>query len=380
MQLSRTDFCRLLAAGALAGCNRPAPETTKKAPTMKKESYGKTKGGEAVDLYTLSNAGGLTAKITNYGGIVTHLLVPDAKGQVADVVLGFDSLDGYLGTHPYFGAIVGRYGNRIANGRFKLNGTVYKLAVNNDANALHGGLEGFDKKVWTAREAGPQSLELTYLSKDGEEGYPGNLTTVVRYTLTDANEIRIDYEATTDKPTVLNVTNHTYFNLSGEGNGDILGHELTLEADRYTPVDAGLIPTGVLAPVEGTPFDFRRPTAVGARINADHQQIKVGKGYDHNYVLNGPAGTLALAARVRDPKSGRVLEVSTTQPGVQFYSGNFLDGTVKGKGGKAYPQRAALCLETQHFPDSPNRPNFPSVVLQPGAKFQSTTVWKFSAA
>lgn len=339
-------------------------------------SYGKTAEGEEVTLYTLTNAKGMRATVTNYGARVVSLMAPDRTGAMADVVLGFDSLDGYLKDNPYFGAIVGRYGNRIAKGRFTLDGTEYKLAVNNGANSLHGGLRGFDKHVWTGKQDG-QKLELTYVSRDGEEGYPGTMSTTVLYTLTDDNQLRIDYTITTDKATVHNVTNHSYFNLAGAGEGDILGHQLTIYADRFTPVDEGLIPTGELKPVEKTPFDFRQPHAIGERIEADDQQIKFGKGYDHNYVLNGATGTLNPAVKVTEPKSGRVMEVSTTEPGVQFYTGNFLDGTLTGKDGKAYKQRYAFCLETQHFPDSPNHPDFPTTTIKPGEKYQSTTIYKF---
>lgn len=350
---------------------------------MKKTAFGKTADGQQVDLYTLTNSKGMEVAITNYGGIVVSLKAPGRGGQFADVVLGFDSLDGYLQGHPYFGAIIGRYGNRIAKGRFKLNGVEYKLATNNGENHLHGGIKGFDKVVWEARDVStPQAaaLELKYTSKDGEEGYPGNLAVTVVYTLTEDNELKIDYSATTDKDTVVNLTNHSYFNLAGEGNGDILGHEMMINADAFTPVDAGLIPTGELKKVEGTPFDFRKPVAIGARINADDQQIRYGKGYDHNFVLNRKGSGLELAARVVEPKSGRVMEVLTTEPGIQFYSGNFLDGSVKGKGGKAYQHRYGFCLETQHFPDSPNKPKFPSTVLKPGEKYQTTTVYRFSVA
>jgi aldose 1-epimerase len=299
---------------------------------------------------------------------------------MADVVLGFDSLEGYLGEHPYFGALIGRYGNRIGKARFTLNGKTYKLAANNNGNHLHGGLVGFDKKVWTAAPVGDDTLELTYLSKDGEEGYPGNLSVKVRYTLTADNELKLGYEATTDKATVLNLTNHSYFHLGGAGSGDSLGHRIQILADRFTPVDKGLIPTGELRPVEGTPFDFRTAHAIGERIDADEEQIRLGGGYDHNFVLNSGGGSLATAAIVVEPVSGRRMEVLTTQPGVQFYTGNFLDGSVKGKGGIAYQKRFSLCLETQHFPDSPNKPKFPSVVLEPGAKFASTTVYRFGVA
>ncbi len=347
---------------------------------MKKQPFGKTAAGEEVELYTLANRNGVEAAIMTYGAIVVSLKTPDRAGKLADVVLGFDSLDGYLKEHPYFGAVVGRYGNRIAKGRFKLKGVEYKLAQNNGQNHLHGGIKGFDKAVWKARDVStPEaaSLELSYLSKDGEEGYPGNLATTVTYTLTDQNELRIDYSATTDKDTVLNLTNHSYFNLAGQGEGDILGHEVMINADRFTPVDEGLIPTGELKPVKGTPFDFTTPTAVGVRVGQDDVQLKRGKGYDHSFVLNRTDAGLSLAARVREPKTGRILEVLTTEPAVQFYIGNFLDGTLTGKAGKVYKLRYGLCLETQHYPDSPNHPDFPSVVLKPGEKFQSSTVFRF---
>ena len=313
-----------------------------------------------MDLFTLKNAKGMEVVITNYGAIVVSLKTPDRNGKMADVVLGFDSLDGYLGDNPYFGAIVGRYGNRIAKGRFTLNGKQYQLATNNGPNALHGGIKGFNKVVWQAQPVGESGVKLTYVSQDGEEGYPGTLTATVEYTLTDANELKISYLATTDKDTVLNLTNHSYFNLAGEGTGDILGHVLQIFADRFTPVDATLIPTGELKPVAGTPFDFRQPHAIGERINATDEQIKLGGGYDHNFVLNGTIGTLHPAARVSEPTSGRVMEVLTTQPGVQFYSGNFLDGSIKGKGREALqaplwplPGNAAL----SGFAESPEVPH-----------------------
>jgi aldose 1-epimerase len=350
---------------------------------LKKQLFGKTADGQEIDLYTLTNRNGVAIGIMNRGGTVVSIRVPDRNGKLGDVVLGFDSLDGYLKDNPFFGALVGRYGNRIAKGRFKLNGVEYKLAVNNGENHLHGGLQGFDKVVWNARDVSEgrlPRLELTYLSKDGEEGYPGNLSVVVVYSLTDANELRLDYSATTDKHTVVNLTNHTYFNLAGAGEGDILGHELTLYADRFTPADKGLIPTGELRSVEGTPFDFRKAMAIGERIEAKDQQLQVGGGYDHNFVLNSGGGSLALAARVEEPKSGRVLEVLTTEPGVQFYTGNSLDGKLVGKGGKSYPKRSGFCLETQHFPDSPNHPKFPSTELKAGGKYQTATVYRFSVA
>lgn len=350
---------------------------------VKKNAFGKTKDGEPVDRYVLTNANGMEAAITNYGGIVVSLKVPDRSGKLADVVLGFDSLDGYLGNEPYFGALIGRYGNRIANGRYTLDGHEYHLAQNDGKNSLHGGLKGFDKRVWSAKDAsanGVPAVQLNYLSADGEEGYPGNLTVTVTYTLTTQNELRIDYSATTDKDTVLNLTNHSYFNLAGEGHGDILSHLVTINADRFTPVDGTLIPTGELQSVAGTPLDFRTPTTIGARIDADNEQTKLGRGYDHNFVLNRTGGGLYTAARVVEASSGRVMEVLTTQPGLQFYTGNFLDGTIHGKGGKMYGRRSAFCMETQHFPDSPNQPQFPSVVLKPGRRFTSTTVYRFSTS
>ena len=350
--------------------------------TMQKQEWGKTADGQQVYLYTLSNKKGMVAEITTYGGAVVSLKVPDRKGEFADIVQGYPNLEGYVTDKGYFGALIGRYGNRIAHGQFVLDGKTYTLFKNDGDNTLHGGQKGFNKKVWTAKDvstaAGP-ALELTYLSPDGEEGFPGNLSVKVVYTLTNENELKIDYSATTDKDTVLNLTNHSYFNLSGQGSGDILGHELMLRATRYTPVDSGLIPTGELAPVKGTPFDFTKSTAIGARINDDNEQLKLAKGYDHNFVLDGKMGAMHLAAEVYDPKSGRVMDVTTTEPGVQFYTGNFLDGTVTGKDGKVYKHRYALCLETQHFPDSPNHPSFPTTELKPGQHYHSTTVYKFSA-
>ncbi len=356
--------------------------STKETLTMKieKQPFGKTEDGTTVDLYTLTNANGMTVKITNYGGIVTSLLVPDKNGNLEDVVLGYDNLEGYLKNNPYFGCIIGRYGNRIARGKFTLNGTSYTLATNNEPNHLHGGVKGFDKVVWAAKEVKGEAtvgLELTYLSKDGEEGYPGNLSVKVSYTLTNDNALRIDYEATTDQPTIVNLTNHSYFNLKDAGASPILDHELMLDADYFTPVDSTLIPTGELRAVEGSPFDFKNPIKIGARIGADNEQIKFGLGYDHNFVLNGKAGELSLVGKLIESTTGCVMEIWTTEPGIQFYSGNFLDGTIIGKHGTVYHYRHGLCLETQHFPDSPNQPNFPSTVLNPGEKYQTTTVYKF---
>ena len=346
---------------------------------IEKAEFGKTKQGEVAHIYTLTNANGCEVRITNYGGIVVSLKVPDKTGKLADVVLGYETLDKYIEKTPYFGALIGRYGNRIGKGKFTLNGKEYTLAINNGPNHLHGGIVGFDKVVWRAKEIRKSEavgLELSYLSKDGEEGYPGNLSVTVRYLWTNDNELRIDYAATTDKPTVVNLTNHSYFNLACKG--DILGHEMMIDADKFTPVDEGLIPTGELRSVAGTPMDFRKPTAIGARIEQQDEQLKFGLGYDHNWVLNRNDGSLRMVARVYEPTTGRVLEVYTTQPGVQFYSGNFLDGTITGKYGRVYQKRNGLCLETQHFPDSPNKPNFPSTVLKPGEKYASTTVYKFT--
>lgn len=354
-----------------------APAKGETIMPVKHEPFGRLPDGTAIDIYTLTNAHGLEARIMTYGAILVSLRLPDRNGRFADAVLGFDDLAGYLGAHPYFGAIIGRYANRIAKGRFILNGVTYALAQNNNGNSLHGGSRGFDKVVWKAepvRQTGAAAVKLTYLSKDMEEGYPGNLAVTVVYALTDADELRISYEATTDKATPVNLTNHTYWNLGGQGQGDILGHELELEADALTAVDspANLIPTGRILSVKGTPFDFTSPHAIGERI------ARVEGGYDHNFVLRSGGGKMSLAARVHEPVSGRVLEISTDQPGLQLYSGNFLDGTVKGKGGVAYQKHSGLCLETQHFPDSPNQPNFPSTILEPGKKYATVTVHKFS--
>ena len=360
----------------------PYPNAEAKSK-MQKQAFGKIQDGQTVDLYVLSNKHGMTAAITNFGATLVSLKVPDRDGKIADVVLGYDNPADYETGKAYFGGTIGRYGNRIAHGKFTLDGVTYSVPTNDGENSLHGGVRGFNKRVWTAREVSSsagEALELTYLSKDGEEGYPGNLKVKVVYTvLADQNALKIEYTATTDKATVTNLTNHSYFNLAGQGNGNILQHQLTLFASQFTPVDATLIPTGKLEGVRGTPFDFLQATAIGARINQDDQQLKFGKGYDHNWVLDKSSeGALSLAARAYDAQSGRILEVSTTEPGVQFYSGNFLDGTVHGKDGKVYGYRSAFCLETQHFPDSPNHANFPSTVLKPGQTLHSTSVYKFS--
>lgn len=371
----------LVVAVCMVGCRKkepgPAEPVVKEKVQMSitKESFGQTQDGEEVYLYTLTNANGLIAKITNYGAILVSLEVPDKDGKSADITLGFDKLDGYLTRHPYFGATVGRYANRIGGAKFVLDGVEYKLAANNESNHLHGGIKGFDKAVWQAQQVKTEKavgLKLTYLSVDGEEGYPGSLASVVTYALNNNDELRIDYEAVTaDKATIVNLTNHTYWNLAGQGTGDILGHELMLNADAYTPVDEGLIPTGEIKNVAGSPMDFTKPMAIGSRIE------QVAGGYDHNYVLNSGGGELALCASVHEPNSGRVMEIHTTEPGVQFYTGNFLDGSVTGKAGKVYRKHYGFCLETQHFPDSPNKPDFPPVVLSPGEKYLTTTVHKF---
>jgi len=350
---------------------------------IERKPFGTTLSGEAIELFTLSRAGAPTVAITNFGGDIVSILAADRSGRAADVVLGYRDLAGYLGDANFLGSLVGRYANRIAKGRFSLDGKTYTLALNNGPNSLHGGPTGFQKRVWAPKVVSrPEgdALELTYVSKAGEEGYPGTLTAKVVYSLRGDGGLEIDYSATTDAPTVVNLTNHAYFNLAGEGEGTILGHEIQIEADAYTPVDATLIPTGERRPVEGTPFDFRKPVAMGARIDAADEQLKVGGGYDHNFVLRGKGGELRLAARVVEPKSGRVLEVLTTEPGLQFYSGNFLDGKIVGKSGKPYVYRSGFCLEAQHFPDSPNRPEWPSVVLRPGQTYRQTTVYRFAVA
>ena len=360
----------------------PGAEPTSGA-TVTQQPFGVLTDGDSVKLFTLTNARGVEVKVITYGAIIVSLKVPDRSGALGDVVLGFDDLAGYLGETPYFGALIGRYGNRIGRASFQLDGTTYRLAANNGANHLHGGLRGFDKVVWDAQplEGGSgAAVVFRRTSPAGEEGYPGALSVEVTYTLTDANALIFDYLATTDAPTPVNLTQHSYFNLAGDGSGDVLGHLLTLNADRYTPVDGGLIPTGELATVEGTPFDFRTPHAIGERIGADDEQIRRGGGYDHNFVLSRDAAApdaLVLAARVEEPRSGRFLEVRTTEPGVQLYSGNLLDGTLTGKSGAVYGHRYGFCLETQHFPDSPNQPGFPSTLLRPGEEYRSRTVLTF---
>ncbi|HEV2417451.1 MAG TPA: aldose epimerase family protein [Terriglobia bacterium] len=342
--------------------------------------FGKMPDGQVVHLYTLTNSKGMQVGITNYGARIVSIMAPDRDGNMADVVLGFDSLKGYLGNDPFFGATVGRYANRIANGHFKLDGVEYKLPINDGPNTLHGGPQGFDKKVWTARElpgANP-AVELTYFSKNGEMGFPGDMHVKVVFTLENDNALRLDYTATTDKDTVINLTNHSYFNLSGAGSGSILDEVAMINADEFTPVNSTEIPLGGLSKVAGTPFDFRKPTPIGEHINEHNEQLKFASGYDDNWVINRKGPGLVLAARVTDPKSGRVLECYTTEPGVQFYTANFLNGAIRGKDGKTYGYRSAFTLETQHFPDSPNQPKFPSTELKPGETYHQTTVFKFS--
>jgi aldose 1-epimerase len=366
----------------LAGSASAAPREHR--PTITKELFGFTPNHQRVDRYTLTNSSGMQVRIITYGGIVQSIRVPDRHGRMANVALGFATLDDYIstGNSPYFGALIGRYANRIAKGTFTLDGVTYHLPINNPPNSLHGGTVGFDKRVWRATPLQGRhtvGLELRLTSPDGDQGYPGTLRVRAVYTLTNRNQIRIDYHATTDKATVVNLTNHSYFNLDGEGAGTIYDHVLRINADRYTPVDATLIPTGALDPVAGTPLDFRRPTPIGARIRTNFQQLLFGQGYDHNFVLNRRDDrSLVLAAKVSDRRNGRVLEMFTDQPGIQFYSGNFLDGTLVGTGGRVYRQSDGFALETQHFPDSPNKPAFPSTVLRPGQTYQTTTVYQFS--
>jgi len=355
----------------------PARATVVRAP------FGVLPSGDSVHLFTLTNRHGLEIRVIDYGGLVISLKTRDRTGALGDIVLGYDSLAGYLKSTPYFGALVGRYANRIAGGRFTLDGVAYTLAVNNGPNALHGGLKGFDKVMWRAEpkdDSAGVGVVLRYTSKDGEEGYPGTVNAQVTYTLTDRDEVAIEYRATTDKATPINLTQHTYFDLAGDGAGDVLGHVVEIDADRYTPVDSTLIPTGALEPVAGTPFDFRRGTPIGDRIGDAHEQLKRAGGYDHNFVLNRAGAGLQHAARVVEPKSGRTLDVATTEPGIQFYTGNFLDGTITGKAGHVYGRRTGFCLETQHFPDSPNQRAFPSTILRPGAEYRSRTVYTFGAA
>ncbi|MCK3683687.1 aldose epimerase family protein [Maribellus sp. YY47] len=359
----------------LFSCSQPQP---KQPVLIDKANFEVEHDGKPIDLYTLKNNQGMVAQITNFGGKVVSLWTPDKQGNFGDIVLGFNTIDEYLKTsEKYFGSLIGRYGNRIANGQFTINDTVYTLAKNNGENALHGGIVGYNNVVWDVEQPDDQTLVLTYHSPDGEEGYPGNLDVKVQYKLTDANEIKIEYWATTDKATPVNLTHHSFFNLKGAGQGDVNEHVVQINADNYTPVDAGLIPTGEIAPVEGTPMDFRTPIAIGARLGDDFEQLKLGNGYDHNWVLNQAADGLTFAAKVVEPQTGRTMEVYTNEPGMQFYGGNFLDGKAVGKEGVPYVFRGAFCMETQHFPDSPNKPEFPSTILEPGSKYYSICVYKF---
>lgn len=369
--MNRERFALVLAVFAIS-CSLCG--TTRAVEVAEEEGY---------QYFTLKNASGMTVRTTNLGAIITHLIVPDRNGQMGDVALGYENASSYLNAvdKPYFGAIVGRYGNRIAKGTFSIDDQTYTLAINNAPNSLHGGITGFDKVIWDAEaDDANNSITFTYLSKDGEEGFPGNLQCRVTYRLTDENEIEIDYLATTDKATPVNLTQHTYFNLKGEGEGNILDHELMLNAQRFTPVDETLIPTGKTPAVQGTPFDFTTAKLIGRDIDKDDEQLKFGMGYDHNWVLDkaGQTGELTLAARVHEPSTGRVLEVMTTEPGIQFYCGNFLDGRLRGKSGKPYVVRGGFCLETQHYPDSPNQPGFPSTILEPGDEYITQTIFKFS--
>ena len=370
-----------LGAVCLAGCATMS-KPTNTIGTISQAPFGEMPDGTPVEIYTLRNGNGCEARIMTYGGILQKFTVPDKNGKFTDIVLGFDNLDGYLTNSPYFGAIIGRYGNRIGGAKFTLEGKTYTLATNNGPNTLHGGIKGFDKVVWKVVKAdvGPHGprLELNYLSKDGQEGFPGNLNVTATYTLTDDNALRLDFTATTDQPTVCNLTHHSYFNLAGQGNGDILGDIVYINADNITPVDSNLITTGEIKPVDGTPFDFRKPTPIGARINDPDTELQYGPGYDHNWVINKSLGQLGLMARVYEPTSGRVMEVFSTEPGLQFYTGNFLDGSITGKDGKAYQCRTAFCMEPHHYPDSPNKSQFPTTELKPGAIYHNTIIYKFS--
>lgn len=378
-QLARTTTAAACLLLAFAGCARETEEPQEDVITT---AFGEWEG-RPVQLFTLRNPAGIEARITNFGGIIVSLRTPDRAGNFADIVLGFDSLAPYVAGTPYFGAIIGRYGNRIAGGRFTLAGTTYQLARNDGPNHLHGGERGFDKVLWEPEpfsRSGERGVILRYTSADGEEGYPGALQATVTYTLNDQNELTVDYHATTTRATPVNLTQHSYFNLGGAGSGDILGHELMIAAEGYTPIDSTLIPTGAIAPVAGTPFDFTTPTPIGRRINANDEQLRNGRGYDHNFVLKRQGTGLELAARVTHAASGRTLEIRTTEPGIQFYSGNFLDGTIRGKGGQVYAYRSGFCLETQHYPDSPNQPAFPSTILHPGQEYRTRTVFTFGVA
>lgn len=380
--MTRRTSLKLFAIAMTLISSNCANLTPRSQPSVTHAPFGSA-DGKAVNVYTLRNANGMEARVMTYGGIILSLKVPDRTGAFDDVVLGYDSLSGYIASSPYFGALIGRYGNRIRNGRFTLDGQTYTLATNNGPNHLHGGIQGFDKVVWDAEpftRGDSVGLVLRYMSADGEEGYPGTLRSEVTYTLTSENELIFDYAASTDEPTPVNLTQHSYFNLAGDGARDILGHVVLLNADRFTPVDSTLIPTGELRAVEGTPFDFRAPHAIGERIAQNDEQLRFGLGYDHNWVLNRATAETApsLAAEVFEPTTGRVMQIFTTEPGLQFYSGNFLDGTLTGKNGVVYKHRYGFAMETQHFPDSPNQAAFPSTILQPGQQYRTRTIYKFS--
>jgi aldose 1-epimerase len=369
----------LIMAAMTVGCSPSDADTSNQ---LLREPFGTMPEGQDIESFTLRNATGIEMQVINFGAIITSLRVPDRDGNFDDVVLGYDNLDDYLGDHPHFGAVIGRYGNRIGNSRFELDGEVYELTPNEGDNHVHGGDRGFDRVVWDAEpfeRAGERGVVFTYVSVDGEEGYPGTLTARVTYTLTDRDEVIFDYYATTDQATPVNLTQHSYFNLAGHGSGDILGHELELTADHFTPIDHEFIPTGEIRAVAGTPFDFTESTAIGARIDDDDEQLRHGLGYDHNFVLNRGGSGLVLAARLYEPTTGRVMEVHTEEPGIQFYAGNLMDGSWTGKDGAVYDYRTGLCLETQHYPDSPNKPEFPSTILRPGEEYTTRTIYSFTA-
>ena len=379
-RLSRGTLAALLLLSAMSCASHDQANTPAGKPAVTSAPFGVLPSGDSVHVYTLTNVHGIELRAIDYGGIILSLRTPDRSGALGDIVLGYDSLGGYLASTPYFGALVGRYANRIAKGTFTLDGATYHLAVNNGVNSLHGGLKGFDKVLWRAepkQDSSGAGLVLRYTSKDAEEGYPGTLNVQVTYTLTDRDELAVDYLATTDKATPVNLTQHSYFNLGGDGAGDVLAHVVTIDADRFLPVDTTLIPTGTLSPVDGTPFDLRKGVAIGARIEETDPQLKYAGGYDHSFAINRSGSGLAHAARVVEPRSGRTLDVATTEPGIQLYTGNFLDGTLTGKSGHVYTRRNGFCLETQHFPDSPNQPSFPSAILRPGEALRSRTVYTF---
>lgn len=376
------QFPKILGAAALGillySCESKPKEETKVEEPVQEQVFGTTFQDKKVETYEIKNANGMKMKVTNFGARVTHLWVPNKDGNLVDVVLGFETLDGYTeSSEKYFGAAIGRYGNRIANGKFTLDGEEYTLPTNNNGQTLHGGPGGLDYVIWDVEKSGENGLIFSYTSPDGEEGFPGELKVKMIYTLTDDNEFKVTYQAETDKATPVNLTHHSFFNLNGAGNGNVLDHTLQLNASKYTPVNEVLIPTGEISTVEGSPFDFTTATKIGERIEQENEQLKFGGGYDHNWVLDKTGNDLTQAAVISSPQTGIEMEVWTTEPAIQFYSGNFLDGTITGKGGKAYELRSAFCLETQHYPDSPNQPNFPSTILEPGEKYEQTCIYKF---